>query len=675
METTNDAFSDIINIIKNGDIEQIKNIKNLLKKDDIINAIKNNDVEYIKKILSDPYFDPKSFVVDTFTTVDDWIFCNVSLLFVSCCYKVYEIIELLLEDKRINVDNKTFNILIHNKYSDVLKIFFNNKRTYNEIKKQYNYSDIHIFCTLNDKEGLINTLEDVNNNPNLITLFGMSALQLACQYEHYDIVKLLLEHPNINLYTYDDFMSPFCQICFNGTIDIINLFLDHPALCPSKEAAISAASKSNSVNKYEIIKLLLNDGRFDPNFVSDINQVTGPLHVACIHNDNELFNLLINDCTSIDKNLKTNGVTPLMLACSYNNIHLVKRLLEFEEVDPNDALCCCNNNCIDILKLLLEHPKITVSELNKAFLFACSYDSKNVLKLLLSDNRINYNIKNAYGSTGLHYLCSNNLESGIKLLMTETDIDVTAVDIYGNTILHCLCNYNEGNNNISISISINESLKYLLGDDRTESIIRKCNDRNLTPMSYLCQNGNYEAIKIILVKYPDYDMSHIDHDECSYLMHACKSNNLDLIKFLIYEKDNDPLIISKDDENIFHIACKQMCLNIIKFLIESEFGIDFNKLNKHDATPFNHLCQSAINKEISSNELDAIKYLIDMPFIDNLTPDCKNLTPLEYFCCRNRQYSDYIIKYMLEHVENIVIPNKKFNNDNIDKILDKYRNK
>ena len=670
MDSTNDAFDNT-----NGDNEQIKY--------DIINAIKNNDVEYIKKILNDPYFDPKSFVAN-FRKNENACYYQASLLFISCCYRVYEIIELLLEDERINVDNKTFNIVIHNKYIDVLKIFFNNKRTYNEIKNKYNYSDIHIFCALNDKHNLMNVLEDVNNNPNLITLSRMSALQLACQYEHYDLVKLLLEHPNIILDTqHDDFiLSPFCQICFNGNIDnidIINLFLDHPALCPSKEAAILAASKSNSVNRYEIIKLLLNDGRFDPNFVSDSKQLPkiGPIHLACIHNDNELFNLLINDCTSIDKNLKTDGgMTPLMLACSHNNIYIVKRLIEFEEVDPNDSLCyCCDNIRIDILKLLLEHPKITVSELNKAFLVACSYyDSKNVLKLLLSDNRINYNIKNAYGSTGLHHLCSNNLESGIKVLMTETDIDVTAVDIYGNTILHCLCKYkyNEGNNNISI----NDSLKYLLGDDRIDSIMRKCNKSGLTPMNYLCQNGNYEAIKIILVKYPDYDMAHIDHDECSYLMHACKSNNLDLIKFLIYEKDNDPLIISKNDENIFHIVCGQMCLNIIKFLIESEFGIDFNKLNNHNTTPFNHLCQSAINKEISSNELDAIKYLIDMPFIDHLTPDSfHNLTPLECFCRRNRQYSDQIIKYMIEHVENIVIPDKnKFNNDNIDKLIDKYRN-
>lgn len=646
MESSNDALN---------------NTNDVVKTDDVVNAIKNNDVEYVKNLLDDPNL-PTEFLV-TGLIPDQTHYVSVTMLYISCFYKVHDIIKLLLDNSSISLDKSTVSMVIDNCYVDILNIFLNHNRIRNEFVTKYKYSDIHIFCTLNDKHNLINTLENTDTDPNLKTFFGTTALDLACKYKHYDLVKLLLEHKNIILNKQSDSdvkslmscVTPFYQVCYDGNIEIVKLFIDHPNLCPSREAAILAAAESKSINKYKIIKMLIDDGRFDPNYCGNI---VGPLHMACITNDVELFNILINECTTIDINLKKYFNTPLMYACEHGNMNMVKRLLEFENIELHNALYSyCRkseniDNDLDILRLLMEHPKMTVTELNKAFLFTCSRPYyEHVLKVLLSDDRIDYNVKDMNGSTGLHNACHYNVgsESCIRLLMTKSDINVTAVDDHGNTILHNLCRIQSDYTNV------NNSLKYLLEDDRIDSIMEKTNDNDITIMAYLCSSGNYEAVKMILNKYPDYNMSRIDSEGRSYLMHACKSNNLDLIKFLIYEKQNNPLIISRNGMNIFHHVCRQMNLQIIKFVFASQFGIDYNKLCVDKCTPFNYLLcrKDAHNRHISRDNVDTIKYLIDMPFIDHLTPNRINKTPLDYLRENSLGfYSNELVKYILDHDKN-----------------------
>ena len=108
---------------------------------------------------------------------------------------------------------------------------------------------------------------------------------------------------------------------------------------------------------------------------------------------------------SLDINFSTEeggGYTALYLACSVNHIELVKFLLSNERVDVNKAL---NNG-------------------DNPFLRACSAGNLEVLQLLLNDKRIHVNARDLFGHTGFHLACLNNRCEVIKLLLEDGRIDI-----------------------------------------------------------------------------------------------------------------------------------------------------------------------------------------------------------------------------------------------------------
>jgi len=160
-----------------------------------------------------------------------------------------------------------------------------------------------------------------------------------------------------------------------------------------------------------------------------------------------------------------NGNTALMHAVLFNNVEIVKNLLDNPNIDPNIANNCSRHpfprphsetplmaalskGYIEIAKLLLEAPNVNPEALNNkgksALIKAIEAHDINGIDMLLNSSRVDINKQNINGETALIYAIKNlkrsccfnpdKEEKLIQSLLTK-GADVNLQDENGNTAL------------------------------------------------------------------------------------------------------------------------------------------------------------------------------------------------------------------------------------------------
>ncbi|KAG0637901.1 ankyrin repeat-containing domain protein [Tuber brumale] len=179
-------------------------------------------------------------------------------------------------------------------------------------------------------------LEHPDMDVNATEPLGRSGLQISIYHKMIDIVKLLLAHPktNINI-TNSRTLTPLNYAIQSESEDIVLLLLQHPRLniyAPIRQGNTplhEAARLKNST----ILKILLHDERM--NIIMNAlnaNEYT-PLHVACGSSE-EAVKVLLDDGRS-DVNARGNQFieTPLHIAALYGSDATCNMLQEDARVD------------------------------------------------------------------------------------------------------------------------------------------------------------------------------------------------------------------------------------------------------------------------------------------------------------------------------------------------------
>jgi len=138
----------------------------------------------------------------------------------------------------------------------------------------------------------------------------------------------------------------------------------------------------------------------------------------------------------------------------------------------------------------------------------------------------------------------------------------------------------------------------------------------------------------------------VDHQGETLLLKACRSNDMDTVKYLIDHGADVNKSNTYDDDTLLHAACKKDNYDIIKYLVEH--NADINALSGVDRTPL-HV---AI---IENARLCTIQYLVENGAnIDAV--NCFGNTPLH-----NATYFDNIpvIEYLLSKGAKYDIKNKR----------------
>jgi len=196
------------------------------------------------------------------------------------------------------------------------------------------------------------------------------------------------------------------QACIDQDVDTVRTLLNDPTIDPTTFEVIDGADGIQEVNamhiiskngNVEIMKLLLEDGRIDPElggFVEEMDFLP-PLHISSKLGHIEIVKLLLEDGRA-DPNANDNHeyYTPLMFACGENRIEIVKLLLnnprvDINEVDSRSLNClyiCCVSNHYELVEIILTDPRFDKSDdliLYESYDTVCKLKLYEIIKLLI----------------------------------------------------------------------------------------------------------------------------------------------------------------------------------------------------------------------------------------------------------------------------------------------------
>ena len=327
-------------------------------------------------------------------------------------------------------------------------------------------------CTHNNIEAVKILLAEQNVNVNLQNEDGNTALTLACTQNNIEVVKILLAHQNVNINQQNKWGYTALMRACTCNLEIVKQLLADPNINVNQqnEDGNTAFMLACKYNHREIVTILLADPRVNVNLQSVITLdgmiitiskyhnhqfrygVDGytAFMLACTHNNIDVVKILLTD-QKVNVNQKNSaGYTAFMLACTHNHREVVKVLLADQRVkvnpqnrDGNTAfMLACTHNNIDVVKILLADQRVNVnqdSDGNTAFMLACKHNHREVIKILLAAQKVNVNQQNSDGNTAFMLACTHNNIDVVKILLTNQKVNDNQQNKYGKTALILAC--------------------------------------------------------------------------------------------------------------------------------------------------------------------------------------------------------------------------------------------
>ncbi|CDK30244.1 Ankyrin repeats containing protein [Candidatus Babela massiliensis] len=351
-----------------------------------------------------------------------------------------------------------------------------------------------------------------------------------------------------------------------------------------QDTLLMQAIKSDSK---EIFNLLLKAG-------ADINIKNNRSKTAfCIaletSNRFEYVKTLLKLGIDINSAIDNSGRTPLMIAIERNDEDLIKLLLRHKDIDIDvidnngkSALAyTLNANMsfaakLKIVNLLLgKKPNLNIQDLWGQSLLFLAISNRGYLPIIkaLLDYMADINVRNEFGIPLLIRAVSYKDIELIKLLLTYNRLDVNATDNNGETALmhayktdYCLSN---------LSDQEKEIIKLLL--NRNPNL----NAQDNQGCTLLIKNFNSNLIDLIL-KQENIDVNIQDDQGKTALIHACILSDLKAIKKLFLYKDINIYIKDKSGKTAFDYLksnLKKWTLSTLSS-IKDDVKCRFSNLNK-----------------------------------------------------------------------------------------------
>ena len=277
-----------------------------------------------------------------------------------------------------------------------------------------------------------------------------------------------------------------------------------------------------------------------------------------------------------------------------------------------------------VLKVYIESDQKEIDDYKEKFLKACQYGRLVDVRELAAGKKIplkNCIAKSAHGDTPLHVAAYFGHKNIVEYMIVEEDFDVEIKNNYENTPLHRAAN--QGHLNV---------VKYLVEEKKSDPMA-VCRWRR-TPLHNACKHGRFEVVKY-LISDPRVDRSAKDslhqqtplqlaaeygtvevvqymmengHDEEEQgpytLLHlAAYGGKLPTVKYLIQEREYDPIIKDKDEKTPLHSACVSGQLEVVEYLV------DVYEVNVSSCD--NIYKESPLGTAAKCGQIKIVKYLIE----------------------------------------------------------------
>ncbi|XP_076357640.1 transient receptor potential cation channel subfamily A member 1 homolog isoform X2 [Tachypleus tridentatus] len=360
------------------------------------------------------------------------------------------------------------------------------------------------------------------------------------------------------------------------------------------------------------------------------------LHQVARNGDDKLMQILLGNipedlvlskiCES-DEDL----LTPLHYAARYNNIDVVKLLVE-KGADVNFQ----GEDGLVPLHFAARYKKSAKRE--SAYTPHDSEDTKDsaspsVIEILESAGA-NVNAKDKYGMTALHYAAMRGNELAARELLNCSEINTEVYDKQEMTPLHFAAIYG------------NTEIANLLLDAGAEMEVF---DEDLsTPLHKAAMEGHLAIVKLFLSTAESKGsleemISHRDEERNMPLHWAVERGHTEIVKLLL-EKGAKVNVPRVNFVYPLHLAAISGNLEIVKMLVEHNARI--NCLNTNQSTP--------LHQAAAFNQVEIIEYLLENKAIMECR-DKEHLTPLLIAASKGHENAVIVL---LEHYANIGVVDK-----------------
>ena len=505
----------------------------------------------------------------------------------------------------------------------------------------------------------------VDIDVNLLNNYGDSAVSIACEKGHLEIVKYLLpkSRVDINLRYGRSENTLLLKASKTGNSEIVKYLLENYAdvdVDLLNDDGDSAVSIECGRGQLEIAKCLLQKSRVDINVRYGKSKNT--LLLKAREGGNlEIVKYLLENHADINVDLlNDDGDSCVSKACEKGPLEIIKCLLPKSRVDINvrygiwkdTLLLKASEKCNwEIVRHLLEnHADIDVNLRNyygdSAVCVACKKGNFEIVKLLWQKSGVDVNLFYCWNNnTLLHYANrGGNLKIVKYLLENHADIDVNMLNDHVESAVSIACE--KGNFEI---------VKLLWQKSGVDVNLRYC--RKNTLLQYASEVGNLKTVKYLLDNHADIDVDLLNDDGDSAVSIACERGYSEIAKCLLPKSRIDMNVrYGRSKETLLLKASKRGNLKIVKYLLENHADNDVNLRNVEG--------DSAVSIACERGNFELVKLLWQNSGVDVNLRYGKRRSTLLHFASKGGNLK--IVKYLLENHTDIDVD---LLNDNGDSAL------
>ena len=308
------------------------------------------------------------------------------------------------------------------------------------------------------------------------------------------------------------------------------------------------------------------------------------MRLACIQNYGGILRKLLHrqppcapDATDKD------GLSPLMLACKFNNYTLVRQLLS-----KMDALRCGRK---------LPNVNLVDNEGKTALMHSCDQEiiDEDLVRLVLTQTNNKPNIQNKEGRTALILAAMRGRRYGasaVRMMLAYgvPEIDVNMVDLFGMTALHHACRRGHlsvvkllcRHRVIYESENGSQDIQYVIDTNTCDLLGR-------TPFAYACLEGRVDIVKYLVrlpaIRAVDLNKKSLKLDKhTTPLMFACKWDHVNVITALTQiQSIRAELDVNATDlmgRTALHHCCRNDRVDALRALLTADVRVDCTIVDK-----------------------------------------------------------------------------------------------
>ncbi len=245
---------------------------------------------------------------------------------------------------------------------------------------------------------------------------------------------------------------------------------------------------------------------------------------------------------------------------------------------PTHAAAMCGNLQI------YQQSQMTFSSTGKSILHAaCISDDVNLVNHILKTLNVGINELDSEGNTPLHVACEWGSCKVFSFLLSFSDLQTTKINKDDQSPLSLACKHSRKDFVIKL-------LEYEI--------------KNVENALHLaCGTGNIDIVKEVAKCRGDLLINFVDKHGDTLIFDACRSGNLELIKFLVTKGSNPLLVNEQTKETSIHIACRMNRPDILEALCQSPL------INDQPSLESNILGISPIHLAIENNCFELVKII------------------------------------------------------------------